>query len=73
MGLDCPAAEKLGLSPISPRGTAETIDQADGEIGGCTSFSALCYEVVGAGDGIRTRDIDLGKVALYQLSYSRMR
>jgi hypothetical protein len=25
----------------------------------------------GAGDGIRTRDIDLGKVALYQLSYSR--
>lgn len=26
---------------------------------------------VGAGDGIRTRDIDLGKVALYQLSYSR--
>ena len=28
-------------------------------------------ERVGAGDGIRTRDIDLGKVALYQLSYSR--
>ena len=26
----------------------------------------------GAGDGIRTRDIDLGKVALYQLSYSRL-
>jgi hypothetical protein len=26
---------------------------------------------IGAGDGIRTRDIDLGKVALYQLSYSR--
>ncbi len=25
----------------------------------------------GAGDGVRTRDIDLGKVALYQLSYSR--
>ncbi len=25
----------------------------------------------GAGDGIRTRDINLGKVALYQLSYSR--
>ena len=25
----------------------------------------------GAGDGSRTRDIDLGKVALYQLSYSR--
>jgi hypothetical protein len=27
----------------------------------------------GAGDGIRTRDINLGKVALYQLSYSRLR
>jgi hypothetical protein len=27
--------------------------------------------LTGAGDGIRTRDIDLGKVALYQLSYSR--
>ena len=25
----------------------------------------------GAGDGIRTRDINLGKVALYHLSYSR--
>ena len=26
----------------------------------------------GAGDRIRTGDINLGKVALYQLSYSRM-
>jgi hypothetical protein len=26
----------------------------------------------GAGDEIRTRDINLGKVALYQLSYSRL-
>ena len=26
---------------------------------------------LGAGDETRTRDIDLGKVALYQLSYSR--
>ena len=25
----------------------------------------------GAGDGIRTHDINLGKVALYQLSYAR--
>ena len=29
-------------------------------------------EKVGAGDGVRTRDINLGKVALYQLSYSRL-
>lgn len=27
----------------------------------------------GAGNGTRTRDFDLGKVALYQLSYSRSR
>ena len=27
----------------------------------------------GAGDEIRTRDIHLGKVVLYQLSYSRIR
>ena len=27
--------------------------------------------IIGAGDEIRTRDINLGKVALYQLSYSR--
>src|SRR3972149_955597 len=26
---------------------------------------------IGAGDGARTRDLNLGKVALYQLSYSR--
>ncbi len=25
----------------------------------------------GAGDGARTHDLDLGKVALYQLSYAR--
>ena len=29
------------------------------------------YGENGAGDRIRTGDIDLGKVALYQLSYSR--
>ena len=28
---------------------------------------------LGAGDEVRTRDLDLGKVALYQLSYSRLR
>ncbi len=27
----------------------------------------------GAGDGARTHDLDLGKVALYQLSYARIR
>src|SRR5579864_3180287 len=37
-----------------------------------TAMLHACYPgSIGAGDGIRTRDIDLGKVALYQLSYSR--
>ena len=31
----------------------------------------MAQENYGAGDRIRTGDIDLGKVALYQLSYSR--
>ncbi len=30
------------------------------------------FEEFGAGDRIRTGDINLGKVALYQLSYSRV-
>jgi hypothetical protein len=37
-------------------------------------FSETCDQTGrnnGAGDRIRTGDIDLGKVALYQLSYSR--
>ena len=34
-------------------------------------MTVLVEGFYGAGDGIRTRDIDLGKVALYQLSYSR--
>ena len=31
------------------------------------------WRFIGAGDEVRTRDLDLGKVALYQLSYSRLR
>ncbi len=34
--------------------------------------AALPHSDVGAGNGTRTRDIHLGKVALYQLSYSRL-
>ncbi len=30
-------------------------------------------KIFGAGDRVRTGDINLGKVALYQLSYSRLR
>jgi hypothetical protein len=38
-------------------------------------FSLLpsSYFLNGAGDGIRTRDPNLGKVVLYQLSYTRKR
>jgi hypothetical protein len=32
----------------------------------------LPHENFGAGDESRTRDLNLGKVALYQLSYSRI-
>jgi hypothetical protein len=39
----------------------------------CWDFNVRFIRVeIGAGDGIRTRDINLGKVALYQLSYSRI-
>ncbi|GEM_PF-659356 len=31
----------------------------------------LCRSIIGAGNETRTRDLNLGKVALYQLSYSR--
>jgi hypothetical protein len=30
------------------------------------------FKIPGAGNETRTRDLNLGKVALYQLSYSRM-
>lgn len=29
--------------------------------------------IFGAGNEVRTRDLDLGKVALYQLSYTRLK
>ena len=32
----------------------------------------IAIGIGGAGNGTRTRDINLGKVALYQLSYSRI-
>jgi hypothetical protein len=32
----------------------------------------MAFEIFGAGNETRTRDPDLGKVVLYQLSYSRV-
>jgi hypothetical protein len=47
-----------------------------GPFGPCFQrFAALkkrCRPKSGAGDESRTRDLNLGKVALYQLSYSRI-
>ncbi len=37
-----------------------------------TSLGALNQQASGARNGTRTRDPDLGKVVLYQLSYSRI-
>jgi hypothetical protein len=34
-------------------------------------MSSLSLREFGAGNEVRTRDLNLGKVALYQLSYSR--
>gem|GEM_PF-5849511 len=36
-----------------------------------TTAAIVCQTVIGAGDEARTRDIQLGRLTLYQLSYSR--
>jgi hypothetical protein len=38
----------------------------------CTYDPALFLHSSKAGDGARTRDLKLGRLALYQLSYSRI-
>src|SRR5437899_9550201 len=60
-------AEREQLQRIVPRPEISAFQySAFGEVG-----NGAGMKVFGAGDGIRTRDINLGKVALYQLSYSR--
>jgi hypothetical protein len=61
-----------GLEPARPKRTQD--------FKSCVSTSSTTpakivnwYKIKRAGDGVRTRDLDLGKVALYQLSYSRIR
>ncbi len=39
----------------------------------CSQVGIERLEEIGAGNEIRTRDLNLGKVALYQLSYSRFK
>src|SRR3954447_17379446 len=41
------------------------------ELLGRIAFDANAPKLVGAGDETRTRDIQLGRLTLYQLSYSR--
>jgi hypothetical protein len=49
-----------------------TNEEADGErLGMAAGVNRKEGFEIGAGDRIRTGDINLGKVALYQLSYSR--
>ena len=62
-------ARELPNSPMA----AETISRAAARVQAWMVFRWVAgNRMIGAGDGIRTRDIDLGKVALYQLSYSRL-
>ena len=54
-------------------GCAETKKDAEASIFKDLQTSMeLCRSIFGAGNETRTRDPDLGKVVLYQLSYSRV-
>ena len=57
----------MGLEPIRPNGH-KILSLA------CLPIPPLehWYIFLRAGDGVQTRDLHLGKVALYQLSYSRL-
>src|SRR5690606_22094379 len=53
-------------SPVLTRSTAHGAPATDKK-----GKPGLPFSNLGAGDEARTRDLNLGKVALYQLSYSR--
>ena len=54
----------MSLSPICPRMSARRSPAS-------LQVQDSTMEKIGAGNETRTRDPDLGKVVLYQLSYSR--
>ena len=56
---DTPMAPEVGLEPTTDRLTAD-----------CSTTEL--FRKIGAENGARTRDPDLGKVVLYQLSYFRI-
>src|SRR3982750_1366440 len=67
LGLEKPELPVCNLGLLrktKPEGKPRKVNQT-----GCSWRSE--WAEFGAGDRIRTGDIDLGKVALYQLSYSR--
>ena len=47
-------------------------ERCDGSLRTRAAALSRKTEKVGAGNEVRTRDLNLGKVALYQLSYSRV-
>ena len=58
--------------PISPPGLNGGADRSRTDLDGfAIHYITALLPHRGAGNGTRTRDINLGKVALYQLSYSR--
>ena len=63
---------EAGLEPARPK---RAQDFKSGVSTNSTTRANVLYPEPGrkrAGDGIRTRDPNLGKVVLYQLSYSRL-
>ena len=54
----------MGGSEVVSRRKIDMIPDKSGPLG-------AVGEQIGAGNGTRTRDIKLGKLALYQLSYAR--
>ena len=47
-------------------------ERCDGSLRTRVTAKSGDREKIGAGNEVRTRDLNLGKVALYQLSYSRL-
>ena len=58
----CPANEMVGVPGVEP-GTSSLSGTRSNQL----SYTPGC---VGGGNGIRTRDFQLAKLALYQLSYA---
>ena len=66
-------AEWTGLEPATPGVTGRYSNQLNYHSRTTKLLVALGYSAeTGAGNEARTRDLNLGKVALYQLSYSRI-